>query len=68
MLLIGTVEEIDKHKLENLREQVPVGLRHGLSLLEKANGNVEEAAGYFREECLGLIVHKTGVSGLAASA
>lgn len=68
MPLIGTVDEIDKRKLENLRQQIPVGLRHGLTLLEKANGNVEEAADYFRQECLSLIVHKTGISELAASA
>lgn len=66
--LIGTVDEIDKHKLGNLRQQIPVGLRHGLSLLEKAGGNVAEAAGYFRQECTALIVHKTGISELEASA
>jgi hypothetical protein len=62
------VDEIDKHKLENLRQQLPIGLRHGLSLLEKAGGNVEAAAGYFRQECIALIVQKTGVSELEASA
>jgi len=67
MLLIRTVDEIEKHKLENLRQQIPVGLRHGLTLLKKTRGNVEEAVDYFRHECLSLIVHKTGLSELAAS-
>ncbi|RQO74804.1 hypothetical protein DBR43_05320 [Pedobacter sp. KBW06] len=61
------MDETDKHKLENLRQQLPIGLRYGLNLLEKAGGNVEEAAGYFRQECRDLIVQKTGISEQEAS-
>lgn len=53
---------IYKDKLEILRQQVPVGLRDGLILLEQANGNLEQAVGLFKQEMLLMVTGKTGVS------
>ncbi len=49
-----------KDKLRQLRESVPVGMRHGLVLLERC-GDVEKAEREFRGEMLELVVAKTGV-------
>ncbi|SHF38939.1 hypothetical protein [Pedobacter caeni] len=61
------MKEIYKHKLEILRNRIPIGISQGLSLLEKTGGNIEEAENCFREERLDLIVKKTGVSAEMAS-
>jgi hypothetical protein len=56
------VNEIYKDKLEILRQRLPVGLRHGLILLEKANGDVEQAVELFQQEMRVLVINKTGVT------
>ena len=50
-----------KDKLPLLRQQIPIGLRHGLLLLEKTEGNVAQAVVLFQEEMIRLISNKTGV-------
>lgn len=53
---------MDKNKLNDLRQQVPVGLQHGLTLLRQANGDIEEAVRLFQQEMLNLITDKTAVT------
>ena len=50
-----------KDKLELLRQRIPIGLRHGLTLLEKVEGDLEKAEQLFIKEMLALITSKTGV-------
>ena len=50
-----------KDKLEILRQRIPIGLRHGLSLLEETNGNIEQAEIIFQEQTVSLIIDKTGI-------
>jgi hypothetical protein len=56
------VNEIYKDKLEILRQRIPIGLRHGLTLLEKADGNIEKAEEYFRDEMVVLTLDKRQVT------
>lgn len=51
-----------KDKLVVLRQKVPVGLKHGLKLLEHTKGNLEEAELIFKQEILSLTIKKTGVT------
>jgi hypothetical protein len=50
-----------KDKLPLLRQQIPVGLRHGLLLLEKTAGDVDRSVVLFQEETIYIISSKTGV-------
>lgn len=50
-----------KDKLEILRQRIPVGLQHGLTLLEKADGDLEKAEKQFQDEMVSLTINKTGV-------
>ncbi|MGH1519859.1 hypothetical protein [Chryseobacterium sp. JK1] len=56
------MNKIYKDKLEILQKRIPIGLRHGLTLLEKTNGNVEKAEEYFRNEMVTLTANKTNVT------
>lgn len=53
-----------KHKdiLPKLRERVPVGLRYGLELLEKTNGDIEKAESIFKSEQIDLLISKENVT------
>lgn len=55
------MNEIYKDKLEILRQRIPIGLRHGLILLEKVEGDLEKAENQFSEEMIALTIAKTGV-------
>jgi hypothetical protein len=55
------MNEIYKDKLEVLRKRIPIGLRSGLALLEKVEGNLEKAEKQFLEEMIALTIAKTGV-------
>lgn len=50
-----------KDKLRQLRERTPVGMRHGLVLLERCQGDVERAEKEFQDETLEVVVAETGV-------
>jgi hypothetical protein len=56
------VNEKYKDKLEILRQRIPIGLRQGLVLLEKYDGDLDKAEKQFQSEMLTLIIDKTGVS------
>jgi hypothetical protein len=56
------VNELYKDKLEILRQRIPIGLRHGLTLLEKTDGDLEKAQKKFQEEMIALTVNKTGIT------
>jgi hypothetical protein len=51
-----------KDKLKVLRQRIPIGLRHGITLLEKVNGDLEKAEMLFKDEMLFLAINKTGVT------
>lgn len=53
---------IYRKKLEILRQHIPVGLQHGLTLLEKVNGDLEQAKKQFQNEMVILVINKTGLS------
>ncbi|HVI46019.1 MAG TPA: hypothetical protein VM802_14175 [Chitinophaga sp.] len=47
-----------KAQLELLRQQIPVGIKHGLALLNKTNGDFDKARELFEEEMILLIMDK----------
>ncbi|MGO4289277.1 hypothetical protein [Chitinophaga sp. RAB17] len=51
-----------KEELDLLRQQIPIGIRHGGNLLIKTNGNINEARRLFEDELIEIIVSKTAVS------
>ncbi|MBS0026054.1 hypothetical protein ACTJJ0_10910 [Chitinophaga sp. 22321] len=51
-----------KEEFDLLRQQIPIVIRHGLNLLSKSNGNINEARRWFEEEMIQVIIHKTSVS------
>lgn len=51
-----------KEELDLLREQIPIGIRHGLNLLIKTNGDINIACRLFEDELTGIIISKTSVS------
>lgn len=51
-----------KEELDLLRKQIPIGIRHGLNLLDKANGDINLARGLFENELTEIIVSKSSVS------
>ena len=50
------MNEIYKDKLEILRQRIPVGIRHGLPILEKVNGDLKKAEEFFQEEMLAILI------------
>lgn len=56
------MNNIYKNQLEILRQRIPVGVRHGLILLEKTDGDLEKAEIQFQEEMITQIIHKTEVT------
>lgn len=56
------MNELYKDKLEVLRQRIPIGLRHALTLLEKFEGDLDKSEKQFHEEMVTLIVTKTGVT------
>ena len=56
------VNEIYKDKLMILRQRIPIGLRDGLILIEKVNGDLEKAEKQFKTEMVTLVISKTGVT------
>ncbi|OVE58571.1 hypothetical protein [Chryseobacterium mucoviscidosis] len=55
------MSEMYKDKLEILQQRIPIGDRQGLALLEKTEGNADEAEKYFTEGRTSIIVNKTGI-------
>ncbi|MEZ2441815.1 hypothetical protein AB6805_08855 [Chitinophaga sp. RCC_12] len=53
---------LHKESLALLRQQIPIGARHGLNLLNHTNGNVEQARRLFEAEMVQVIINKTAVS------
>lgn len=53
---------LHKESLNLLRQQIPIGARHGLNLLNQTNGNVEQARRLFEAEMIQIIIDKTSVS------
>jgi hypothetical protein len=56
------VNEMYKDKLEILQQRLPIGDKHGLSLLKKTEGNLEKAEKQFLEEMIALATSKTGMT------
>jgi hypothetical protein len=56
------VNNIFKNKLMILRQRIPIGLRDGLILIEKVNGDLEKAEQQFKAEMVTLAINKTGVT------
>lgn len=55
------MNEMYKDKLEILQQRIPIGDRQGFTLLEKTEGDKDEAEKYFTEERISIIVNKTGI-------
>lgn len=51
-----------KAQLEQLRQQIPIGIRHGLNLLQQTNGDIHKAQELFEKEMIPVIISKTAVS------
>lgn len=51
-----------KEQLERLRQQIPIGIRHGLKLLQQTNGDIHRAQELFEIELIQVIINKTAVS------
>jgi hypothetical protein len=45
-----------KNEILMLRQRIPIGLKQGLQLLEKTNGNLLEAEKLFEKELIALIM------------
>jgi hypothetical protein len=56
------MKNIFKDKLMILRQRIPIGLRDGLVLIEKVNGDLEKAEKQFKAEMVTLAINKTGVT------
>ncbi|MBO9201296.1 MULTISPECIES: hypothetical protein [Niastella] len=56
------MDDIYKEKLMILRKRIPIGLRDGLILIEKLNGDLEKAEKQFKAEMVTLAINKTGVT------
>lgn len=50
-----------KEELDLLRQQIPIGIRHGLNLLDRTNGDIHLARGLFEDELIAIIIGKTSV-------
>ncbi|SFO52831.1 hypothetical protein SAMN05428949_5588 [Chitinophaga sp. YR627] len=55
------MNETSKQQLSLLRQRIPVGLTAGLKLLEKADGDINDAVLLFRKEILQTLVSKIGL-------
>ncbi len=55
------MNEMYKDKLEILQQRIPIGDRKGFTLLEKTEGDTDEAEKYFTEERISIIVNKAGI-------
>lgn len=51
-----------KEELDLLRQQIPVGIRNGLNLLDKTNGDINLARALFEDEFTEIVVGKSSVS------
>lgn len=45
-----------------LRQQIPIGLRHALQLLDNTNGNIDQAIHQFKAEMVVIVVEKAAVA------
>lgn len=50
-----------KEELDLLRQQIPIGIRHGLNLLDRTNGDIHLARSLFEDELIAIIIGKTSV-------
>lgn len=53
-------------ELSALRQRTPIGVRHGLALLQQTNGNVAAAEALFQQELVRVVAHQAHVSEAAA--
>ena len=53
-------------ELRALRQRTPIGVRHGLALLQQTNGNVAAAEALFQQELVRVVAHQAQVSEAAA--
>lgn len=51
-----------KEQLERLRQYIPIGIKHGLKLLQQTNGDIDQAQELFELEMIQVIIDKTTVS------
>lgn len=56
------MNNIFKDKLITLRQRIPIGICDGLILIEKVDGDLEEAEKQFKTEMITLAINKTGVT------
>jgi hypothetical protein len=56
------MDELYRNKVVELRQRVPVGLKQGLTYLERTKGNIEEAENLFKAHQAKIITIKTGVT------
>ncbi|PWV55959.1 hypothetical protein [Chitinophaga sp. S165] len=56
------MKEINKQKIGILRQRVPIGFSHGLTVLEKTNGDIDAAEIIFKDEVLQIVFNKTGIA------
>lgn len=56
------MNESYKDKLTILCQRLPIGLRHGLALLEQNNGDIGLAEKQFQNEVVALVIQKTDVT------
>lgn len=49
-------------ELRALRQRTPIGVRHGLALLQQTNGNVAAAEALFQQELVRVVAHQAQVS------
>ena len=57
------MDETLKDKLKLLRQHFPsMGLKHGLALLEKTNGDIDAAENLFKAKMREIVIAKTGVA------
>jgi hypothetical protein len=50
-----------KEELDLLRQQIPIGIRHGLNLLIKTNGDIKLAHSLFEQELIDIVISKASV-------
>ncbi|WP_143305149.1 hypothetical protein [Chitinophaga vietnamensis] len=55
-----------REELKLLRQQVPVGMKHGLALLHRSGGDVSRARSLFEEEMVRVVMKKAGITADAA--
>lgn len=51
-----------KEQLQLLRQQIPIGIRQGIQLLNQTNGDVDQAQRLFETGVIEVIIQKTAVS------